>query len=152
MAAKIKSKAPTQRQLRVGEELRHSLSQILSRGSFIDPVLESVSVTITEIRVSPDLRKAKVFVVPLVYGKQDSNGGGVFSPSIENDAKAESVVAALMENQKQIRYELGRSIHLKFTPELRFFADEGYSYAANIDRLLNDPKIKKDIETSNDEA
>lgn len=144
MTVNKKSKAPTQRQLRVGEELRHALSNILSRGSFIDPVLENVSVTITEIRISPDLRKAKVFVMPLAYGKQDDNSED------KKKEEAMAIVAALTENQKHIRYELGRSIHLKFTPELRFFADDAYFYAASIDKLLNDPKVKRDIAATSD--
>lgn len=142
MAVNNKSKAPTQRQLRVGEELRHALSNILSRGSFIDPVLENISVTITEIKVSPDLRKAKVFVMPLAYGTQDGNSED------KKKEEAMAIVAALTENKKHIRYELGRNIHLKFTPELSFFADDAYFYAANIDKLLNDPKVKRDIAAS----
>ena len=118
---------PTQRQLRAGELVRHALVEILREEALIDPALAGVSVTITEVRMSPDLRHAHCFVEPL-------GGGG-----------AAAVVAGLNRTAKFLRGRLGRAIEMKFTPDLKFIHDESFNEAARIDRLFEDPKIRQDL-------
>ena len=109
---------PSQRQLRVGELLRHALVEVLSRGELRDPALSERSITVTEVRVSPDLKAATVFVVPL---------GG---------AAAEGVVEALGRCARFLRGRLGHMVELRHVPELRFAADRSFDRAAELDRLL----------------
>ena len=118
---------PTQRQLRAGELVRHALVDILREEALVDPNLAGVLVTITEVRMSPDLRHAHCFVEPL-------GGEG-----------AEAVVAGLNHAAKFLRGRLGRVIDMKFTPDLRFVHDESFNEAARIDRLFEDPRIKQDL-------
>ena len=120
--------APTQRQLRAGELVRHALVEILREEAFADPVLAEVSVTLTEVRMSPDLRHALCFIVPL---------GGEQAPE---------VVAGLNRASRFLRGQLGRAVELKFTPDLRFVHDETFDAAAAIDRLLSDPRVRRDVE------
>ncbi len=120
-------KGPTQRQLRAGELVRHALVGIFREEEINDPVLAGVSVTVTEVRVGPDLRHAQVFVEPL---------GG------EN---ALEVTKALNKHSKFIRGHLGRSIELRFTPDLHFRHDETFSEAARMARLFDDPKVRQDL-------
>ena len=119
---------PTQRQLRAGELVRHALVEILREEALADPALDGVSVTVTEVRLSPDLKHAHCFVEPL--------GGG----------EASTVVAALNRTAKFLRGRLGRMIDMKFTPDLRFEHDESFNAAARMDRLFDDPRIRRDIE------
>ena len=119
---------PTQRQLRAGELIRHALVEILREEAFSDPALVDVSVTVTEVRLSPDLKHAHCFVEPL--------GGG----------HADDVVAGLNRSSKFLRGRLGRGIEMKFTPDLRFLHDETFNEAARIDRLFDDPKVRRDLE------
>lgn len=121
---------PTQRQLRAGELTRHALVQVLLEESPNDPELEGVSVTLTEVRMSPDLRHATCFVEPL--------GGG--------DAKP--VVDALNRHSKFLRGRLGRLIDMKFTPALRFIHDETFNEAARMDSLFRDPRVSQDLRLS----
>src|SRR6476661_3040031 len=107
----VHDRGPTQRQLRVGELLRHSLAQILVRGEIRDPDLEGVSVTVTQVKPSPDMRHATVFVEPL---------GG---------KNAKQIVAALNRHKAFLRGEMGHMIDLKFTPDLRFIEDESFAEA-----------------------
>ncbi len=116
-----------QRQLRAGELMRHALVDILREETLLDPVLADVSVTVTEVRLSPDLRHAIVFVEPL---------GG---------AHAGDVVKALNRSAKFLRGRLGRAIDMKFTPDLKFLHDESFDGAAHIDALFNDPKVRADL-------
>jgi ribosome-binding factor A len=118
---------PTQRQLRAGELMRHALVEILRDEEIADPALEGVSVTVTEIRMSPDLRHATVFVEPL--------GGD----------HAGDVVAGLNRHAKFLRGRLGKSIETKFTPALRFLHDESFDEAARMSRLFDDPKVRQDL-------
>lgn len=111
-------KAPSQRQLRVGEELRHALSAILSRGDLRDPDLYDVSVTVSEVRMSHDLRNATAFVLPL--GGKDG----------------EVVLAALRRAAPYIRGQIGRAMRLRFTPTLSFQYDGSFDYAEHIATLL----------------
>lgn len=125
---KSKIQGPSQRQLRAGELVRHALVEILREEDLADPALTGVSVTITEARVSPDLRHATVFVEPL---------GG---------AHAADVVAGLNRVSKFLRGRLGHSIDMRFTPALKFLHDESYDTAAYMDRLFSDPKVRADLD------
>lgn len=120
---------PTQRQLRAGELIRHSLAEILREEDFSDPALTGVSVTVTEVRMSPDLRHATVFVEPL---------GG---------SHASEVVEALNRHAKFLRGRLGRTIDMKFTPDLKFLHDESFDEAQRMNRLFDDPKVQQDLRT-----
>ncbi|MFN3512386.1 MAG: 30S ribosome-binding factor RbfA [Phenylobacterium sp.] len=118
---------PSQRQLRAGELIRHSLVEILREEDIADPAMEGVSVTVTEVRMSPDLRHAVCFVEPL-------GGEG-----------AEAVVEALNRHAKFLRGRLGRTIDMKFTPDLKFLHDESFDEAGRMSRLFDDPKVRQDI-------
>ena len=123
-----KSTGPTQRQLRVGELIRHALAEMLARGEIYDDVLASHLVTIPEVRMSPDLRLASIYVMPL--------GGKDVQP----------VLAALERNKKYIRGEIAHEVNLKFAPDIRFMADESFDEADRIERLLASDKVRKDLE------
>lgn len=123
------NKGPSQRQLRVGEMLRHALSDVLRRGELRDPDLAQVSVTITQVKPSPDMRYATIFCEPL---------GG---------KNAKTVVAALNRHKGFLRGEMGRLIALKFTPELRFLEDESFAEAEKIETLLRSSRVARDLST-----
>lgn len=123
------AKAPSQRQLRVGEELRHVLAQTLERGELRDPDLEGVIITVTEVRVSPDLRNATAFVLPL-GGHADDMG---------------AVLAALGRASTYLRHQVGRQIRLKYLPAFSFKADPSFDAAGRIDALLHDPAVARDL-------
>jgi ribosome-binding factor A len=118
---------PSQRQLRVGEVLRHALADILTRGDIRDPDLAGVSVTVTQVRPSPDMRFATVFVEPL---------GG---------RNATQIIAALNRHKGFLRGELGHMITLKFTPELRFVEDTSFAEAEKIETILKSEKVARDL-------
>jgi ribosome-binding factor A len=118
---------PSQRQLRVGEMLRHALADVLRRGEIRDPDLAGVSVTVTQVKPSPDMRHATVFVEPL---------GG---------KNAAVVVKALNRSKSYLRGEMGHLIELKFTPELRFVEDESFAEAAKIEALLRSERVARDL-------
>jgi ribosome-binding factor A len=122
-------KGPSQRQLRAGELVRHALVGILARGDLRDAALQGVSITVSEVRPSPDLRQAKVYVAPL--GPADST----------------AMVAALNRAASHLRGRLGREIDMKFTPELHFYADTSYDTASEIDDLLARPEVRRDLES-----
>ncbi len=126
------AKAPSQRQLRVGEELRHALAWILERGDIRDPGLGGVAVTVTEVRVSPDLRNATAFVMPL--------GGG----------ETEDVVAALNRAAPFLRRKIGKAVKLKYLPGLNFIADQSFDRAGRIHDLLKDPSVARDLASENE--
>ncbi|MAP93827.1 MAG: ribosome-binding factor A [Ponticaulis sp.] len=121
---------PTQRQLRAGELVRHALVDILAREEFRDPVLQGVTVTIGEVRTSPDLKHATIFCSPLI-GSDD----------------AEAVAGALNRASAFLRGKLGRVIDMKFTPQLRFLADSSYDDASAMDRLLDDVAEREGFES-----
>ena len=121
------SRAPSQRQLRVGELIRHELALIFSRGDVVDPVVEHAGVTVTEVQMSPDLRLATAFVRPL-----RADGG-------------EALVASLERHRRFIRGLLSPRLTVKFMPEIRFRLDTAADYAERIDRLLKDPHVARDI-------
>ena len=118
---------PSQRQLRAGELVRHALVDIFREEEINDPVLAGVSLTVTEVRVGPDLRHAQVFVEPL--------GGG----------HAAEVVKALNKHARFLRGRLGHNIEMKFTPDLKFVHDESVDEAARIARLFDDPRVRADL-------
>lgn len=117
------AKGPSQRQLRVGEEIRHVLAEIVARGDIRDPALKGVSITVTEARVSPDLRAATVFCTPL---------GG---------RNADQVIAALNKHKTFLRGELGHALTLRYTPSLNFLKDESFDRAAEMDALIREAGI-----------
>jgi ribosome-binding factor A len=121
---------PSQRQLRAGELVRHALVEILRTETFVDPVLAETSITIGEVRVSPDLKQALCFVEPL---------GGV---------RADAVIEALSRASKFLRLRLGQSIEMKFTPALKFVHDDSFDTATHINKLLEDPRVKRDLEAA----
>ena len=123
-------KAPSQRQLRVGEEIRHALARVLERGEIHDPSLSNRIVTITEVRLSPDLRNATAFVTPL--------GGG----------DVDAVLAGLKRVRSYLRHAIGQSVRLRCVPELRFEADASFDEAARIDALLRSRPVRRDVEAA----
>ncbi|MDB5439107.1 MAG: rbfA [Caulobacteraceae bacterium] len=131
--AKGHGAGPSQRQLRAGELVRHALVEILREEEFADPELAAVSVTVTEARMSPDLRHATVFVEPL--------GGG----------HAGEVTAALNRASRFLRGRLGRMIDTKFTPELKFLHDETFNETARINALFDNPRVQADLHHQDDE-
>lgn len=118
----------SQRQLRVGELVRHALAELFARGDVYDPVLEGHIITVPEVRMSADLRLATAYVMPL---------GG-------HDAK--DVLAALERNKKFLRGEIAHRVNLKFTPEIRFRIDERFDEAERIEKLLRTPEVQRDLE------
>ncbi len=127
------SPAASQRQLRVGELIRHALAEMLTRGDIHDPTIETHMITVPEVAMSPDLRLATVYVMPL---------GG-------RDAKP--VIEALERNKKFLRGEIARRINLKFAPEIRFRFDERFDEAERIEKILRTPAVKRDLESGDGE-
>ncbi|WP_087574505.1 30S ribosome-binding factor RbfA [Sphingobium sp. SJ10-10] len=127
------NEGPSVRLLRVGEQVRHVLSDILQRGDVHDDVLASHVVSITEVRMSPDLRHATVFVKSLLG--QDE----------------EVVLKALRTNTAYLQREVATRIRLKYAAKLKFLADESFDEGTHIDKLLRDPKVARDLETPEDE-
>jgi len=124
-----KPSEPSQRQLRVGELIRHTLAQLLSRGEIHDDLLASMVVTIPEVRMSPDLKIATAYVMPL--------GGNI--------KDGDAIVKALASHKKFIRREVAKAVNLKFAPDIRFRFDETFDEANRIDALLNSPKVRQDL-------
>jgi ribosome-binding factor A len=122
-------RGPSQRQLRVGEMLRHALAELLRRDEIRDPDLLGVSVTVTQVKPSPDMRHATAFVEPL---------GG---------KNAKAVVDALNRHKGFIRGEIGHQIALKFTPDFRFVEDTSFAEAERIETLLKSTRVARDIAT-----
>jgi ribosome-binding factor A len=126
--------APSQRQLRVGELIRHELAEIFTRGDLVDPIVERAGVTVTQVEMSPDLRLATSFVRPF-----RGEGG-------------EALVAALENHRRFIRGRLSPRLGLKFMPNLRFRLDTSVDYAEHIDRLLRDPQVARDLARDDDQT
>lgn len=126
---------PSQRMLRVGELVRHALADVLSRGDHLDPVLSAHIVTVPEVRMSPDLKIATCYVMPL--------GGRDITP----------VIKALAANARHLRGEIARRVELKSVPELRFREDTSFDEGARMDALLRSPAVQRDLdETSSDDT
>src|SRR6478752_7099230 len=126
MAKPAKPTGPSQRQLRVGELIRHALAEMLARGDIHDDVLAKYVITVPEVRMSPDLKLATAYIMPL--GGKDE----------------ELVVKALAKHQKVLRQEVARKVNLKFAPELRFRRDETFDEADRITALLRTEKVARD--------
>ena len=134
MRHKDQSEGPSVRVLRVGEQVRHLLSEILARGDVHDDVLATHPVSVTEVRMSPDLRHATVFVKALL-GKDE-----------------EAVLKALRTNTAYLQREVAHRIRMKYAAKLKFLPDESFDEANHIDRLLRDPKVARDLESGRDEG
>ncbi len=123
----------SQRQLRVGELIRHELAEMLARGEVHDPVIEGHMITVPEVRMSADLRLATIYIMPL--GGRDGA----------------EVVEALERNKRYMRGEIARRINLKFAPEIRFRIDERFDEAERIDKLLRTPHVQRDLDGKEDQ-
>jgi ribosome-binding factor A len=117
----------SQRQLRVGELVRHALAEMLTRGEVHDPVLEGHLVTIPEVRMTADLRLATIYFMPLGGRDQDE------------------VMAAFERNKRYLRGEIAHRVNLKFAPDIRFLIDERFDEAERIEKLLRTPAVKRDL-------
>lgn len=124
---------PSQRQLRVGEEVRHALALAFERGEIRDPALVGRSMTVTEVRISPDLKNATAFVMPL--------GGG----------DAEEAVAALNRAASYLRGWVGKQVRLRYVPKINFRFDDSFDEAGRLDALLHDPRVVRDVSSSQEE-
>lgn len=122
------AKAPTQRMLRIGELIRHRIAELLVRGDIHDDVIASHSITIPEVRISHDMKLATIYVMPL--------GGEDMKP----------VIDALERNKKYIRAQVAQTLNLRYAPDLRFREDQTFEEATRIDRLLDSPHVRQDIE------
>ena len=120
-------KAPTQRQLRVSEEIRHVLSAIFGRGEFRDPELAGAQVTVTEVRISPDLKNATAFVARL--GRSD----------------VDALLPALRRAAPYVRMQLAHQLRLRIAPQVSFQPDAALEYATHVDRLLRTPEVARDL-------
>ena len=118
---------PSVRLLKVGERVRHVLSELLTRQQVRDDTLAAHTVSVTEVRMSPDLRQAKVYAKPLLGGDE------------------EAVLNALRQNTAYLQREVAQRLGLKFAPRLKFLPDESFDEAGRIDRLLNDPRVARDL-------
>ena len=126
---------PSQRQLRAGELIRHALVDVLREQAIHDEALLGVSITVTEVRLSPDLKHATCFVEPLGAGVEAAVTAGHES----------EIIKALNTHAKFLRGQLGRHIDMKFTPDLKFRHDESFDAASHIDRLFDDPRVRADL-------
>jgi ribosome-binding factor A len=124
----------SQRQLRVGEAVRHAVADILTHGHVHDPELEGHTITVPEVRMSPDLKLATIYIMPL--GGRD----------------ADVVVAALERNKKFLRGEVARRVNLKFAPDIRFRVDERFDEAERIEKLLRTPAVQRDLAPDSDKS
>jgi ribosome-binding factor A len=123
----------SQRQLRVGELVRHAVAEMLTRGDVHDPVIEGHLITIPEVRMSPDLKLATIYVMPM--GGRD----------------AAEVVAAFDKHKKFLRTEIAHRVNLRFAPDFRFRVDDRFAEAERIDRLLRSPDVARDLKHEDEE-
>ena len=124
----------SQRQLRVGETVRHAVADILVNGSVHDSELEGHIITVPEVRMSPDLKLATIYVMPL--GGRDT----------------EIVIAALERHKKFLRGEVARRVNLKFAPDIRFRVDDRFDEAERIEKLLRTPAVQKDLASDSQDS
>lgn len=125
---------PSQRQLRVGETIRRALSDVLARGDVHDPDLNRMSITVGEVRVSPDLKIATAYVLPLGGQGQDA------------------VIDLLARNKGELRRAVARKLTLKFSPDLRFRLDETFDQMDETRRMLSDERVRRDADTPDEAA
>jgi ribosome-binding factor A len=124
----VSGKSPSQRQLRVGELIRHELAAIFAHGDVADALIDHAGVTIVEVQLSADLRLATVYVRPFIPGREDA------------------FLAALDRHRRHIRRLLAPRLDLKFMPDLRFRLDTALDYAAHVEEILNRPEVRRDLE------
>lgn len=130
-----RSTGPSQRQLRVGEQVRHALSDLLQRGDLRDEAIKGTVISVSEVRMSPDLRIATAFVSPLAAG-----------------APAAAVIEALNRNARFIRGRMSPALRqMKYMPEFRFRLDTSYDNMARIDELLRSPEVQRDLDKGENE-
>jgi ribosome-binding factor A len=122
------AKAPSQRQLKVGELIRHALAEIFSRGEIVDEVLARHSLTVPEVRMTPDLKLATAYVITL--------GGGEASEAVEH----------LNKHKRFLRGEVAKRVSMRFMPEIRFKVDTSFEASARIDELLASPQVARDLD------
>ncbi|HEY5210093.1 MAG TPA: 30S ribosome-binding factor RbfA [Stellaceae bacterium] len=122
-----KNREPSQRQLRVGEELRHALARLFERGTLRDPAVAGIAITVSEVRVTPDLKHATAFVMPL---------GG---------EKIAELLAGLTRSAGYVRREMAKEVKLRVAPEFSFAADTSFDHASHIDALLRRPEVERDL-------
>ena len=134
--SKGRAKHPSQRQLRVGEELRHILAQVLERGELHDPAVQDTPITVTEVRASPDLKNATAFVIPL--------GGDA--------AVTDRLLEGLNRAAPYLRRVLAEKVRLRHTPRINFLADISFDEAGHIEGLLRQPAVARDLEWEDDGA
>ena len=127
MAKPAKPPGPNQRQLRIGEVIRHALAELLSRGDIHDEVLAKHVITVPEVRLSSDLKLATCYIMPL--------SGGDVKP----------VLKALNDHKRYIRGEIAHRVNLKFAPDIRFLPDESFAEAERVDAILYSDKVRQDI-------
>jgi ribosome-binding factor A len=125
---KSQSAPPSQRQLRIGELVRHKLAEMLARGDIHDDVIASHVITVPEVRLSSDLKLATAYVITL------------------GDSDTDAVIEALNRNKRYIRAEVAQAVNLKFAPDIRFRRDETFEEASRIDQLLASAKVRQDVE------
>ncbi len=133
MSKRREARGPNQRQLRVGEEIRHLLAQVLERGELRDPDLLGKPMTITEVRATPDMKHATIFFMPL---------GGVDN---------EKAVAAMGRARSFLRHQIAKGLSMKYVPDLHFRLDETFDEASHINELLHSPQVAADIARVSDE-
>ena len=121
------ARGPSQRQLRVGELVRHALAGILQREGIEDPALFGATVTVTEVRMTPDLKLATAFLMPL--GGHD----------------VDAILEALEREKKHLRHEVARAVNLRYAPDLKFVADPSFDEGARIDALLRSDRVRRDL-------
>jgi ribosome-binding factor A len=127
------SSGPSQRQLRVGEQVRHALSDILQRGEVLDPLLETAVISVSEVRMSPDLKIATAFISPLGAGD------------------GQAIIKALAQHAKFIRGRVSGALRqMKYMPEFRFRLDTSFDNMSKIDELLRSPSVARDLDADND--
>lgn len=126
---------PSQRQLRVGELIRRSLSDVLNRAEIHDPALNAMSITVGEVSCSPDLKVATVYVMPLM-----------------GSVPVQDAIAALARNKAELRHRVSQGLTLKYAPDLRFRADETFDRLDETRRLFSDPVVQRDLEKPDEDA
>ena len=134
MSKDNKSTGPSQRMLRVGELVRHALAAMFARGEIEDDALRGAVITVPEVRMTPDLKIANAYVMPL---------GGLH---------AEEIVAALNRHRKFVRGRVAPQINMKYAPEVRFYVDDTFEEASRIDSLLRSDKVQRDLDDDGGES
>jgi len=134
MSKDNKSAGPSQRMLRVGELVRHALAAMFARGEIEDDALRGAVITVPEVRMTPDLKIANAYIMPL---------GGLH---------AEEIVAALNRHRKFVRGRVAPQINMKYAPEVRFYVDDTFEEASRIDSLLRSDKVQRDLDDEDGET